>query len=232
MQNVNKLLILALTSTLACSENTGDTQFERKDNFEKVSIGQGNHETMIPSELWDRLEKFYTDSGLTLEDKIAERGSKQKKIEVPVLFMPLKVFLSEKTSGTLGGQNYQIGFEQGGGTLDLKNFVKKNYRSFYLAVELGENTESGSLKIFFVSNAKEAPIGKEIYGSGCGKYMDITSFYNKVISKVGVELSAAGNRYVHVVTGTYIFALIKNSSLYLSQVTVLDSRFKKSMCRF
>ena len=234
MQNPSKALILIITmmGALACGRKNDVKQFERTESFEKVSVGQSNLMTVIPSELWDRLEQFYAGANASLEETISESsGAKQQKIEIPVVFMPLVVFLTEKNFGALGGQNFQISFEQGGGILDLKNYIKKDRKAFYLAVELGEQIEAGKLKVFFVSNSKEFQIGKETYGAGCGKYMDVSSFYKKVMVSAGVELSTAGNRYVPVVTGTYVFALIKNSNLYLSQVTILDSRFKKSLCR-
>ncbi len=231
MQRIFSILVCLVFLT-SCGHKKEADQFERKDSFEKISIGQGNQETKIPSELWDRLEQFYAGSGVIVEEKIAEQGSKQqKKIEVPVVFMPVKVYLTEKTNGALGGQNYQINFDLGGGILDLKNFVKKDHRSFYLAIDLEEKVDAGSIKVFFVSNSKELPIKKDVYGAGCGKYMDVTSFYQRVIANAGIELNTAGARYIHVVGGTFVIAIVKNSSLYLSQVTILDSRLKKHMCR-
>ncbi len=251
--NIRIILLFILLS--ACSK-TEDLLKVSRQGYQTVNLTKAVSDVTLPADLWDKMEAVYKPTKNASAEggappaahgeakpaagghgapAAAEDDKKAKlstKIEIPTQFMSLKVYLTEKTLGALGGKNFELVYGQGGGDLDLKEFVHKKRKSFLLAVDLDEEVgASDNLKVFYLSNAKAAKIDGAEYGAGCDKYMDITTFYRKKIMRHGVEVNSTDLRYLRVLAGSYFFVLNKNDSLYLAQLKIKDSRFKEIHCR-
>jgi len=153
------------------------------------------------------------------------------KIEVPKDFFGFRVQLAEKNKDVLTKEKVILQYDKGGGFLDLADYVTDIKGTFYLKWSPSLELDNQKIHVFYLSNAKKFRIGEDPHGVGCGKYLEITSYWNKEMSHEGIKLNTTSGRYVHVLAGTYFFALTLNNKLYLSQLTIKDSRFRERMCQ-
>ncbi len=145
-------------------------------------------------------------------------------------FFPLQVYLVEKTKGVLGGADHLIKFDKGGGQLDLAKYIKYDRGTFLFAFDFELPEGVKDYHVFFVSRARKRKIEGEIFGAGCKKFFDLTSFYNKVISKSGIEANVTRARHISLLGGTYVIWYTYRAAIYMTQVTVVDSRFNDLAC--
>ena len=94
----------------------------------------------------------------------------------------------------------------------------------------GLNADLGSLKVYFLSNSKRRSVAGEGFGSGCGKYMDVTKFFKKVLNRTSLKLNATEARYISVIAGTFYFILIKDDVLHMGSTSFEDTRYPDLHC--
>jgi hypothetical protein len=130
MRDARGFLVVTLKlSVVACAFVLSGCR-EKKDEkplreYEKQSLSQAANDVSLPSKLWD----------------LVAQGAGNEQTE----FVPVKVMLIEKTRGTLGGHHHEITFGQGGGEIDLKDYVT-GPGSFYLTAELVQRVAEAPLK--------------------------------------------------------------------------------------
>jgi hypothetical protein len=114
----------------------------------------------------------------------------------------------------------------------MADYVTPLKGEFHLKITLEDEHHARQpiSKVYFISQSKTRKIENETYGSGCGKYMDVTSYFNKQMKKTGFELYTADQRYVSVLRGTFILVSYLPEALQLASVTFLDSRYSKWDC--
>lgn len=120
----------------------------------------------------------------------------------------------------------------GGGVVDLSDFVtplRGAFRLKFLAKQ-ESGLEPIGLRIFFVSRAKSRTVEGETVGSGCDKFMEITSYYFKKAARGGFDLYTAGQRYLSVVGGTFVAIAYSKEALYVGSMTFVDSRYPELLC--
>ena len=86
------------------------------------------------------------------------------------------------------------------------------------------------LRVFYVSQAKERTVGGDDFGAGCGKFMEVTSYFTKKMAGAGFELYTAEQRYVSVVGGIFVLAAFAKDALQVGSVSFMDSRFPELTC--
>lgn len=120
----------------------------------------------------------------------------------------------------------------GGGVIDLSDFVTLQRGMFRmkLVVRLENDMEPEGLRIFFISDAKARVIEGEEFGSGCNKYMEITSYFNKGTTQKGFEVYTANQRYLSVLGGAFVAVSFTKEALWVGTLRVMDSRFPHLMC--
>lgn len=144
----------------------------------------------------------------------------------------LKAYLIEETPDVLGKKNFQIQFGGGGGQLDLGDFIntkKAGLWSIAMDVEHADDKEA-KLSVFFVSSGKRRKLGGQIFGSGCGRVLEVTTFFKKSMRSRGIEVSSAASRDVSAIGGTFYFVVKKAQKMWLSRLTVLDRYRSKYLC--
>lgn len=198
---------------------------------QSVAMPAMNQEVNLPTRLWEEIESVYVP---TIYDKSAvenEENSKAK-LEIPKEFFSFHVYLKEKTPGILNNSDgYDLTVSGTGGMIDFQQFVKDKRGSFYLGMRPELQIEdSDNFKVFYLSNAKSMHFSGENVGAGCDKYMDISDYFRKKMKKEGIFLTTAEGRHVSLMAGTYFFATSLKGKLYISQLTIRDSRFKKHHC--
>lgn len=201
--------------------------------FTKTTVERTSKEFFVPTQLSKEIEKKYLEfirkenpKIVLPDDEIVSR--------IPRDFLDVEIFLQESAKGILSS-NLQFIMPRGGGELDLKNYVVGSKGSFFLKFKAKrsseENKEAAALRVYFLSQAKKRKIGSESYGADCNKYMDITDYVHKLNSEQGIQLNATDQRYLSVIGGTFYFVdFHPERKIYLSAVSVRDSRYPELMC--
>jgi hypothetical protein len=222
-----KYLLVFLLLLTACE----DTPEYLKGKKTKVNMTASTQDVKLPAKLWEELEAIYQP--LILDQSRVEEEGSRAKLEIPKEFFGFSFYLVEKNRGIVKHGDHELVFEKGGGTLDLADFLSDQKGSFYVAMrpqlELDKNDK---LRVFYLSNSRRLNIDGEVHGGGCDKYMDVTQFFNERMKKEGVLANTTKQRHVGLLVGTYFFAVSIKGKLYLSQLTVKDSRFKKLHCQW
>ncbi len=166
--------------------------------------------------------------------------------EVSKEYVPLTVTLVEKpdNKGILQSHDHQLFFGPGGGVIDLADFVENRRGSYYLKVTFGRgkpdevkedakalDLSKESVKVFYLSNSRRRRWNGKIIGSGCTKYFDITNFFEKSMKGSGFLLNTTDHLDVTSLSGSFFFAAQVNKTLYISELSIKDSRFHPLQCR-
>jgi hypothetical protein len=171
--------------------------------------------------------------------------------EVTKEYVPLTVKLVEKTDnhGILQSHDHLLLFGPGGGVIDLADFVESRRGSYFLQIEFGKGkVESAStdadeagaanrdyskepVKVFYLSNAKRRRLNGNVVGSGCNKYYDVSSFLSGAMKAKGLLLNTTEHLDVTALSGSFFFVSQINKTLYISQLSIKDSRFSQLQCR-
>lgn len=185
---------------------------------------------LIPKKLIQDLEKDYLKTyKLNFPDSELKDGEVLARI--PRRTLKLKVALASASPEVLvSSSSFEVG--RGGGVLDLAEWVSGIRGDFHLGIRVAadEGVEAKNLKVYFVSHAPRIEIDGKNWGLGCGKYAEITSFYDKVMRKEGIRLNSTNTRYLYAVSGTYLFAFTEGENLHVSTVSVTDSRYGDKLC--
>lgn len=174
----------------------------------------------LPVGLWNKIEAV-------------QRGSDESVtgLEIESEFMPIKVFLIEKNKGILGGRNHELFFSEGGGEIDLKDFVADQKGTFFIAFEPVAASTDAPPRVFYLSNATQRTLGRETLGAGCNKYFELTTAFSVAMKSDGIQANSTDGRHVSALAGTYFFAVPQAGKLHLAQVTIKDSRYRSLHCR-
>jgi hypothetical protein len=224
----NFVLLALIFGLLSCKERTPAYVSARTKTLNMSGAAQDVH---LPTELFDEIQKVHKPLVSDKEATDQETDTKAK-LEIPTEFFDFRVFLAEKTKGVLGGANYELLFGSGGGVLDLKDFVPSDRGTFFLGIKPDLPVlEKEELHIFFLSNSQKWTFNGENFGSGCDVYMDLTSYFTSAMKQDGFVVNVEHGRHVALLAGSYFMAISIKGKLYLSQLTIKDSRYRKLQCR-
>jgi hypothetical protein len=146
-------------------------------------------------------------------------------------FMPINVAFLQKQEEVLKQPHIQYNLPKGGGEIDMRDVVSGE-GSFYMYFpeEQFKNTEMELLHLFFVSNSPQTKINNEQFGLGCGKWNDLKSKFKNLQRSEYLKLNTNDLRYLKVIAGTYVFVFKQARNLYLTQLTITNSRYTESLC--
>jgi hypothetical protein len=220
----------------------------RQHTFTPVELSHVPESVALPRTLWEKIEGLINSDSETPAagegkpegkkegegNKAAEGGSSGGKphtgLSLPTVFAPLKIFLVEKNKGILTRGNTQITFGPGGGEMDLQDFVQERNGSFSMVAEFVPELEGAQTHVYFLSNSVIRHHDKEILGSGCDTYFDVTSAFAKAAKLDGFLINTTDNRHISALAGTYFFASVHEHSLYLASLVIRDSIQHKLQC--
>jgi hypothetical protein len=193
-----------------------------------VDMSREPTEVLLPSSLWDQLEK--THVGLYTQSFERERELDGKGIVKFYASLPLVVTATHPE--TLDRGAYQLVYQDGGGTLDLARFVKANATgALKLSFGFPDEFKTSPRKVFFLSHSPKKDISGLVMGSGCDVFMDVTSHFAEAMKDGGFELFLKDRRHLAVYGGTFFLATTKASQLFLAHLKITDSRFPELMCK-
>jgi hypothetical protein len=155
-----------------------------------------------------------------------------KNLTPVFVFLPLTVeFKENEHQNVLKDSLIRFEFEKGGGQIDLNDLVKGT-GSFYMsfpAEQFGTNLELTHL--YFISQSPTKKIANETFGMGCGKWIDIKSHFKQLQKPDYLKLNTTELRHLRVLAGNYIFVFKQTNQIYLTQLTINDSRYTNLLCK-
>jgi hypothetical protein len=191
----------------------------RTEHAEQEKIEDLPTDFKMPAAIWDLVEKSAD------EKATAEAGN------AGISYSTIKVFLTEKNQNILRSPAFEIEFPRGGGAIDLARYLTGNQGTFYAGIELPEEITTGTnFKAIYISEARKRKINERVFGAGCNQYFDITSKFLLTMKGEGIKANTTRQRHVTVLAGHYIFSAMKDNRIYITQVTLTDSRYKNLLC--
>jgi hypothetical protein len=220
---VTSALLLALSLGVGVAGGVASAEDDAK--FVEHPARTSGRDVKIPRGLVKQIEEDYR--AFQKKNEAAPKATINRKM------LNMSVELWQKNPVALH-ENTRIVTPLGGGVIDLSEFVTPLRGAFFakIVAKKEDGSEPAGLRIFFVSKGKRRILEGEEYGSGCGKYMEVTSFYNKKNSgsKRGFELYTADQRYLSVLGGTFVAIAFDKEALSVGTITFTDSRYPDLLC--
>lgn len=195
----------------ACSK-PGVSSFDDRATYKEVASQEVATDKIIPVAMWDQIIGEVTSATVTLR------------------FLPVTVYLQEKSPGVLSDKNYKIKLGHGGGEIDLSRYVHSDAGTFILGFKLETEEPLDNLQVFYLSRTKKRSFDNADFGAGCSTFFDITKFFNSQLVKGGLEVNTYRKRHVTLLGGTFVFSLKSDGYHYISQVTFVDSQSEALFC--
>ncbi len=191
----------------------------RTESPQVIKVDELPMDFKIPANIWELIEK-------TGEEKsTAEAGN------IGIFHSSVRLFLTEKNSHILQNPAYIIDLPRGGGVVDLAQYLSGQQGSFYMGFELPPEFQEGkNFKAIYISMARKRKLGDRVFGAGCNQYFDITSKFLEMMKTEGIKANTTRQRHVTVLAGHYIFSVMKDNRIYITQVTITDSKNKNLLC--
>ncbi len=174
----------------------------------------------VPRELWQ-----------TVKDVLRADGVKQSVLEnFAVLPVSIKADLMAENSIVLrGGLNHRISFIEGGGDLDLFNYVVGKGPFFIRLIP--ELSFDSDLHLLYISDSPGKMVEDEQWGNGCGQIYDLSEAKDQFIYDNGIHVTSSRRHYLHLMAGTFVFFQLVEERLFIGYIRLLDSRYPKFNCR-
>lgn len=194
----------------------GCTSHHEEEAVQVVAVTEVPHDLQIPQSFIQIIE-----SDLQIESKILN----------PVFnFVPLQVLFKEKSEHVLTSPKVRFDFPKGGGRIDLQNVVEGT-GSFYMSFPEEQFKNLPELEhLFYVSQAPKKLIATETFGVGCGQWIDLKTQFAALKKSDYLLLNSTGLRHLFVAAGHYVFVFRKLNQIYLTQVTLSDSKNINELC--
>lgn len=186
----------------------------------------------IPAQLWDKLMAKNTgDKKASGGGGHGETAATDGEGDTLIVWLPINVVLSAKSSGILVHQLITYRLPRGGGTIDLAKNTMGDKGTFSVKFDLAEFANPAALKIYFVSNAKKRRVDGEVFGAGCNVFFDVTASVLASSSSEGIKFNVTNNRHISALSGHFIFAQSEKDKVFLSQVEFNDSQNRDYLCK-
>lgn len=204
------LLLIICFAAFSCTQHHGQSELA------KIDIQQLAHEVQIPGKVMSNIEN--------------EINGDTKGISPVYVFLPLSVRFDEIQDSVLSRAHIQYNFPKGGGELDLKDLVT-GFGSFYMSFPAEQfNKKPALMHIYYVSDSPIKKIDGDNFGLGCGRFVDLKKSFSKLQQEDFLKLNTSDLRYLYVTAGRYIFVFRQASQVYITQLTITDSRYKNELC--
>ncbi|MGE4132733.1 MAG: hypothetical protein AB7F86_13905 [Bdellovibrionales bacterium] len=215
------MVLISLLLNLAWASSP---EHESPTELAEYSARSSSRDIPIPRALVARIESQY-DAFLTAAGVLNKKPYKRSMLVVGG-------DLISDHHGTLT-ENVRLATPLGGGVVDLEDLVKSARGVFTARFEAHREHQEppADLHVYFVSHTKRRQIDGERFGAGCNTWMDLTGYYHKVLSKSGIQLYTAEQRYLSVLGGTFVLVHFSTESIGVGSLTFTDSRFPQVICQ-
>lgn len=210
-----------LLQTLSCKQEN----FTREAPAKTVKVRQTGNDFRLPASLWDKL--LPSDAaGITDLKAEAEDGNTVAGVN----FAPIIVTLTEKNSGVLAHSPIQFEFPQGGGMIDLAEWVTGKPGTFYVNFDVDGIKKPEHLTVYYLSKARKRRFDNQVFGAGCRSYFNIKKHFLAEHPKYGIAVNTTRDLQTTILGGHFLFSWQREDSFMVTQVQFLDSRNPQLFC--
>lgn len=214
-------LLLTLIIATSCKKE----EFVKETPAKVVRIRQTGNDFQIPSGLWDKL--LPSDAtGITDLKAEAEDGNTVAGVN----FAPIIVTLTEKNSGVLTDSPIQFEFPQGGGMIDLAEFVTGKPGTFFVNFDVAGIKTPEHLTVYYLSKARKRRFDNQVFGAGCRSYFNIKKHFLAEHGKRGIAVNTTRDLHSTILGGHFLFSWQREDSFLVTQVQFLDSKNPQLFC--
>lgn len=219
-----KLLILVLPiSILSCQKK--DTLHPEPFIGRKVRIAEAGKDFKIPASMFD----FLTNKR---KPELGKETLPQNDKLVSILYSPMVVYLIEKSRGVLVDRRVRVELPDGGGEIDLANYVSGEVGSFFVKFEWPAFEKGMSeQKAGYYSRTKKRRIGDNLVGVGCLKFLDLTkSIERQQDQDAGFTVNTTRSYHTTVLGGHFVFSWLQDGNRRMTRVSFVDSKNSNLFC--
>ncbi len=216
------ILILGL-SVLSCSKH----EVSESTSGRVLRVEDFPPDIRIPTKAYSVLDYSAAEHG----DDSSGHGSAVGGAAKALVFSKVSVTIKEKNPGVVKDGSVTIHFERGGGQIDLADFITEAKGSFYVEFDFPEFENGTQKKVLFVSKTRKRRLGEQVFGAGCNQYFDITDSFLKAMSSTGIKVNTVRERYTSVLGGNFLFSSLQDHTVYLAQVSFIDSKHTHLFCK-
>ena len=214
-RGITAVLILVLGTVASC---TKPFNF-RTESPQTAKIDELPADFKMPAKVWELIEK----------DPEQKPGA--EALGLGIFYASIQVFLTEKNERVLKAPATVIELPRGGGSIDLAEYTTGDAGTFFVGFELPEEFKEGkNFKALYVSQGRKRKIENRVFGAGCNQFFDITKKFTEMMANEGIKANTTRQRHVTLLAGHYIFSIIKETRIFITQVTITDSKNKNLLC--
>jgi len=213
-----KLLLIIVFLAGACADEVNVVGKESR--WKSVQIPFTYQNVQVPKALLDLIKK-----------KMAAGGATKKTMEnFSITPISLQVELSSQETFVLKeAYNYRLFYVEGGGVLDLFEYVTGKGPMY---IRLSPHLEDGvSFYLLYISDSPGKEINGDVWGNGCGRIFDLTESASQFLLESGIKVTSSKKHYMHLLAGTFVFAQLVDDRLHLGYVRIKDSRYPQFKCK-
>lgn len=227
-KNTQLFLMSLLLAVISCKENQSTSVDFRPGSIEKTSKN-----FLIPRDLKQVIEQDYL-AYIRKENPKIILPDEEILSRIPREFLDVEVRFRSSAPGVLSDHT-EFKLPRGGGEVNLKDYVIGKKGSFFMSLKATRSSDSkhelSHLNIYFLSETKQRQIGKETFGSGCRRYMDVTRLFSEKNNAGGLQLNATEQRYLSVIGGVFYFVNFDpERRIYIAAVRFTDTRYPDLLC--
>ncbi|MES2856398.1 MAG: hypothetical protein V4692_11075 [Bdellovibrionota bacterium] len=204
----------------------------KSTTYQTIDISRQPADIPLPAALWEKIKYVGSPETPPGEGGNDKSNGVKPKTDPITEFAPVTMYLIEKNRGILGGKNLELKFPQGGGELDLSDFVKPLNGSFYVLFQFEPELEEATHGVFFLGGTVPRKVDGETVGSDCNKYFDITKATHEAAKGQGLLVNTTSRRHVSALAGTYFFAATgKDHKVRISSIVIRDRNSRDLECK-
>jgi hypothetical protein len=200
-----------------------DLSFAAESPYKQYPAKQSSRDVKVPNRLVKTIETDYRTFMKTM--KMPEGTAITREL------LNVYVDLTQARAAALQ-ENVRILTPVGGGVIDLQEFVTPLKGAFRARIvfERPRGEALKNIRVYYISRGERRNLDGDTFGAGCGRYFDITEYFNKKLTRDGVELFTADQRYVSVLAGTIVLVSFEREALHVGSVTFEDARYPALQC--
>lgn len=185
-------------------------------SYQEVAIESRAADFKVPKVIFDEIE--------------AEIVKESPNLQPVYLFSPIQVTLESQSRGVVKGDAVHVTFPNGGGQLDLKDYVLGSGTFSISFPSIQFESLPQLIGLYFLSDSPQRKIEDEVFGLGCGQFVNIKDQFASLQNEGFLKLNTTSLRYLYVVSGIFMFVFRDRNQVHLSHVHVTDSRYPDFFC--
>lgn len=220
------LVIFATLLNLGCKKTVDE---HHPVSLQEAEVKRANRDVQVPEALVQELEHWYilterkrdpTRAGTDMEIK---NGLKRELLDLELTLVP--------KSGSVLATGVHFRLPTGGGVVDLDRVIEARGGGFWVQMGLKKQPEEiQALRLFYISDARRRTVAGDALGAGCNRWAEMTSWFNHQLQNQRLDVYGADQRYLTVLAGTWLFAVVTPGELHLGTIAITDSRYPRLLC--